>query len=41
MVMQNAKAGNGSEPILYIWICTAIDTMLNFDTDLYIKCEQV
>ena len=38
----DANAENGSELILYVNICTAIDTMLNFDgeTNADVKCEQ-
>ena len=37
---------NGSEPILYIWICVTIDAVINFDGDFNVEanaevtCEQ-
>ena len=43
MVMQT-QTQNGSELILWVSICVAIDTMLNFDGDVDgntdVKCEQ-
>ena len=42
LVMAQTQTQNGSEPILSVSICFAIDTMLNFDGDANadVKCEQ-
>ena len=38
----NANVENGSEPIICVNICVAMDTMLNSggDADTDVKCEQ-
>ena len=42
MMTQKQNVENGTEPILYVNICIAIDTMLNFDgdTNTDVKCEK-
>ena len=39
---QSSNAKNGSEAIVYVSVCIAIDTMLNFEGDANadVKCEQ-
>ena len=41
-INDDSNAENGSEPILSINVYIGIDTMLNFDGDVYadVKCEQ-